>query len=364
MRVIHLIPALCLLPAMSHAGLQYSVSSLGSGRVINGAITGLNNNGVVVGTYTAVGGPSDLSFIGHGGTLSALPAGFYPTAINDPGQVVGMSRSQGALSAASYANGQVTPLGDLGYEYYGNRSRATAINNAGQIAGYAYTNEYGRAAGLIYSAGNVTTISSLYNSTNTTPKDINTSGVIAGNVDPGNGWGHGFIYANGTMTDIGTLGGLYSVATAINDSGAVVGYGDLKGGDSFKEYHAFLYSNGTMHDLGARGAQWSQALDISDNGTIIGYWGTGGTVTPFIYTGGVMHAANDLLANPKLSVRNIHAINDKDQIAATVCVSHGDCYLSLLTPVPEPSTYAMLLGGLGVVGAAARRRRRDAQEPA
>jgi hypothetical protein len=32
--------------------------------------------------------------------------------------------------------------------------------------------------------------------------------------------------------------------------------------------------------------------------------------------------------------------------------------LSVATPVPEPETYAMLLGGLALIGAIARRRRR------
>jgi uncharacterized membrane protein len=33
-----------------------------------------------------------------------------------------------------------------------------------------------------------------------------------------------FLYTNGTLTDLGTLGGADSVATGINASGQVVGY--------------------------------------------------------------------------------------------------------------------------------------------
>jgi hypothetical protein len=49
------------------------------------------------------------------------------------------------------------------------------------------------------------------------------------------------------------------------------------------------------------------------------------------------------------------------------CIARGDCSvfgasestaILHLTPVPEPTTYAMLLGGLAVVGACVRRRRR------
>ncbi len=35
---------------------------------------------------------------------------------------------------------------------------------------------------------------------------------------------HAFLYSGGVMSDLGTLGGSYSGAYAINDSGQVVGY--------------------------------------------------------------------------------------------------------------------------------------------
>jgi hypothetical protein len=47
-------------------------------------------------------------------------------------------------------------------------------------------------------------------------------------------------------------------------------------------------------------------------------------------------------------------INDRGQIITNA--SDGHSYL--LTPVPEPETYAMFLAGLGVMGFIARRRHR------
>ena len=52
-----------------------------------------------------------------------------------------------------------------------------------------------------------------------------------------------FLYSNGTMQDLGTLGGTESFAYGINDSGQVVGW-SYTTGDSYS--HAFLYSSGTM----------------------------------------------------------------------------------------------------------------------
>lgn len=70
------------------------------------------------------------------------------------------------------------------------------------------------------------------------------------------------------VTDLGTLGGDYSGAMAINDLGHVVGGSALAGGDTD---HAFLYTDGQMRDIGTLpGAGNSMAHDINNNGVICG----------------------------------------------------------------------------------------------
>jgi probable HAF family extracellular repeat protein len=64
--------------------------------------------------------------------------------------------------------------------------------------------------------------------------------------------------------DLGTLGGTWSHAAAVNNRGQVVGSSALAGST---ESRAFLWEDGVMHDLGGR---FSSATGINDRGQIVG----------------------------------------------------------------------------------------------
>jgi probable HAF family extracellular repeat protein len=76
-----------------------------------------------------------------------------------------------------------------------------------------------------------------------------------------------FTWRDGLATDIGTLGGSFSLARALNNSGAVVGFSSLPSESVFR---AFVTSGGQMFDAGSLGGTFSAAMAISDTGHIVG----------------------------------------------------------------------------------------------
>jgi probable HAF family extracellular repeat protein len=157
--------------------------------------------------------------------------------------------------AYTYAAGTFTDLGTLPI---GDGSRAMAINNAGDVVGAA-NNQVGGAPNypedpFLYHNGKMIDLGTLdANGIWTGATAINDHGQIVGYAGVGNSPIPGdvypqtaFLYENGVMKNLGGLGpGWSSAATGINNLGQIVGFGYL----SDLSTHAFLYENGKMIDL-------------------------------------------------------------------------------------------------------------------
>lgn len=186
---------------------------------------------------------------------------------------------------------------------------------------------------------------------------INNAGQITGIAETSNRNSHAFLYSNGTMTDLGTLGGTGSQGFGINDAGQVAGTAST----ADNTQHAFLYSNGTMTDLGTlSGSTYSYGHGINAAGQVVGmdslHYSGGAYFRAFLYSNGTMTDLNTLI-DPATgwALTTAFDINDAGQIVGYGDIA-GERHAFLLTPVPEPETYAMLLAGLVVVGVAVRRR--------
>jgi probable HAF family extracellular repeat protein len=258
-------------------------------------------------TYTAV-------------DLGTLPGGTHSSAvaINSAGQVVGQSGTTGGVNhAALWENGVVIDLGNLG----GRTAIALAISNAGQVVGSSETaggtvraflwkagvmTDLGTPGGTgsqavaindrgqillggsdgsvgIWERGVITPLPLPVGSTGCTPIGLNAAGRAVGQC--------GFrreirsvLWDRSDITDLGTLGGSITAASAISASGRVVGIARL---NFDQDARPFLWHHGTFIDLSAQGAPARFGPNaINAAGQIVGALGGGGFVHAILWQHG------------------------------------------------------------------------------
>jgi probable HAF family extracellular repeat protein len=323
----------------------------------------INDSGRVVGRYGWTSQPCEPGFCiaGTGGFITG-PNGAGITAlgmtdsrdINNAGQVAGYSEEppdEGPFVSNAYITGPNGQSSTLIKSIGGPFTYAFGINEAGQVAGGAYTTE--SVAGSFEHAfitgpnGAGTMDLGLFGGTSSRAIDINNTGQATVEARMADGSTHAFITGpNGVgMTDLGTLGGASSFVSGINDSGQAVGRSET----AADSRHAFITGpNGQgMIDLGTLGGSFSSAADINEAGQVVGSSGTAtGSEHAFITGphGSGMTDLNSLVDLPKgIILTNATGINNVGQVVA-------------IAIVPEPSSYALMLVGLVLVGMMIRRR--------
>ena len=210
-----------------------------------------------------------------------------PAAINGQGLVAGTSSANASGEAAfRYNPFNPAPMEDIGQSSRGIVSRGFGINNTGMVVGDsafldASTADSPIRHAALFNNGSLIDLGTLKKQTFSRANSINGFNQVVGfsGTELDSPKSRAFFWSKSTgMVDLGTLGGAYAQAFAINDSGSITGNSQLALSSSRSEVvHAFLspspMSAGAigMRDLGTLGGSLSYGMAINTNNHVVGY---------------------------------------------------------------------------------------------
>ena len=302
----------------------------------------VNATGRIVGSSTYPGGVGAHAFVRRGGSLRDLGDGLdgfaesSAAAVSDAGTVVGSAH---VVSRREHPHAVLWREGkpvDLGTGYgagTGSGSWAADVNRSGLVVGGHYRTVAQPRRAALWSGGRIRDLGTLGGSstsrydTESEATAVNDRGQVVGAALPAGGHPlHGFLWQDGRMQDLGTLGGNgnATVATGINEHGAVVGFSETAAG----ALHAFRWRDGRMRDLGRLGPDFAYsrttASDINDAGVVVGRatvrGGVYGTGVGFLWRDGVMTDLNTLVQLPLgRRIDDVAAISNAGVVVGTMC---------------------------------------------
>jgi probable HAF family extracellular repeat protein len=295
------------------------------------AVPALNSHGTLVGASgTAVPTTSTSDFFVCGGGEGDLPNVFH---------------------AFKWQNGSITDLGAFAPRKT-NCSNAVSVNEKGEIVGISEIDKidpnFGvkELRGVLWKDGALINLGTL-GGNETIVTGINNRTQVVGeatnNIPDPFGLGtqlRAFLWQQGVMQDLGTLGGNDAGAEFINERGQVEGFSFTDSTPNattgLPTGHPFLWTNGEMRDLGSLGGTLAgfgganQQGALNNRGQVIGLSNLPGdqTADPFLWDGEQMIDLNThtIGGNPE----SANALNDAGEIVGTAAFSgrpFSDAYL-------------------------------------
>jgi probable HAF family extracellular repeat protein len=296
------------------------------------------------------------------GTLGGPNSSINWNGINDPGEAVGMSETSFpdlnhedvcgfgthlTCRPFFWQNDVMHALPTVG----GNNGQASAINNSGQVAGYAEngtadstcppgTENFMVDLPVMWTNGKAQALPTIGTDPDGVAFGINNQGQAVGYSGTCTAANYAVLWENGNATQLPGLGDPSAIAFAINGRGQIVG--QAVNSDGITE--AALWQNNTVIGLGVlTGDASSFATSINNRGQVVGStfnskssWSHG-----FIWQNGVLTDLNTLFPESShLFVISASNINDSGQIAGMAVEMAGPnarkvVHAYLATPVNE-----------------------------
>jgi probable HAF family extracellular repeat protein len=250
----------------------------------------------------------------------------------DPPQACGWSGNGGGSTAVLWSPDRSNPgsapprYGDGGSVSppRGHSSRATDINDIGEVVGSALIDPSGTSRAFLYTFvdrvrpenGFHTRQLETLGGRQGEAYSINNGGLVVGWSQTADGEQHACLWQGKEVADLGTLGGRMSTAYAINASGQIAGTSTTKDA----EQHACLWSGGKVLDMGTLpNCSGSIAYGINDAGQVVGVACPDGDEAherAFLWTeaGGMVDLNTPLFEALGWRLRQARGINNKGQI--------------------------------------------------
>jgi hypothetical protein len=320
-----------------------SIAACGAILLSSGAMAGV--------TFETLDNPADLTYNQLLGiNNSGLIAGFY-------GSGQAGHPNQGYLLTPPHSYTAVNDPSTV-------QTQLTELNNFGISVGYDYPTNGGPSVdnqfGFYFHGGTFTPVNN--------PKTphcptgcmsgviienqllgVNDHNIAVGFYNDGSGNSHGYTYdiATGTYSpDIKASATASStVAAAINNSGEIAGFFTDATGT-----HGFLDNGGMFNTVNAPGASQTDLLGLNNRGLAVGFDIVNGVTHGIVFNINSYTFATLTDPNATGGVTNFNGINDLNQIVGFYVDAAGNNHGLLVTGIPEPSTWAMLVAGFTGLG--------------
>lgn len=284
--------------------------------------TGINGRGDVVGVYKVFSvdlNPRAFLYDAASGSSREISAGStypYVSAINDARQV-SLSTNDQMLTrerAFRWQDGSMIDIGALRTDSGQPSASANAINAVGHVAGSSL-GAHGNLRAVLWDGSTLRDLGSLSADGSSQANGVNASDVAVGWSTVGTET-HAAVFQDGRVKDLGALEGRWSKATAISDSGRVVGNSVVPPIST----HAFVYDlpDGPMRDITPPG-RICLLRSVNSAGDAVGTCtqpdARADAARASLWRDGTWIDLNDMVRDSSWTLHEAAGINDRGQIA-------------------------------------------------